>query len=96
MDRFRGTDRFTLLDLILRSPAKRSEGGRLEGWQLARPSFAAILRDALRSLSSGAHSRDPLAMFLRMRSRGGLSPVELTWSRAKLGEPHPATQPLQL
>jgi hypothetical protein len=23
--------------LILRSPAKRSEGGRLEGWQLGRP-----------------------------------------------------------
>jgi hypothetical protein len=27
-----------------------------------------ILRDASRSLSSGAHSRDPLAMLLRMRS----------------------------
>jgi hypothetical protein len=29
-------NRLTLLDLILRSPAKRSEGGRLEGWQLAQ------------------------------------------------------------
>jgi len=41
-------------DLILRSPAKRSEAGRLEGWQLARPSPAAILRDAsLTRCSSG-------------------------------------------
>ena len=31
---------------------------------------ASILRDASRSLSSGAHSRDPLAMLLRMRSSG--------------------------
>jgi hypothetical protein len=30
--------------------------------------IVAILRDASRSLSSGAHSRDPLAMLLRMRT----------------------------
>jgi hypothetical protein len=49
------TNRFKLPDLILaqrlrrcrvRRPAKRSEAGRLEVWQLARPSPAAILRDA--------------------------------------------------
>ena len=32
-------------DLILRSSAKRSDAGRLEGWQFV-PSRAAILRDA--------------------------------------------------
>jgi hypothetical protein len=32
------------------------------------PIPCSILRDASRSLSSGAHSRDPLAMLLRMRS----------------------------
>src|SRR5439155_1836589 len=31
-----------------------------------RNGFAVILRDASLSLSSGAHSRDPLAMLLRM------------------------------
>src|ERR1700676_2034992 len=35
----------------------------------ASPCLASILRDASRSLSSGAHSRDPLAMLLRMRSQ---------------------------
>src|SRR5258708_6903026 len=45
MDRFHETNRFKLSDLILRSPAERSEAGRLEGWQLARPSPLAILRD---------------------------------------------------
>jgi len=38
----------------LRSPAARSEVGRLEGWRLARPSPVAILRDAsLARCSSG-------------------------------------------
>src|SRR5258705_6687960 len=32
------------------------------------PGVAAIVRDASRSLSSGAHSRDPLATLLRMRT----------------------------
>src|ERR1700693_814814 len=31
--------------------------------------IGSILRDASRSLSSGAHSRDPLEMLLRMRSK---------------------------
>src|SRR6202140_865884 len=67
-------------DLILRSPAERSEAGRLEGWQLARSSVA-ILRDASLTRCSSSfethRSRDAphpsrriaRAMLLRMRFR---------------------------
>src|SRR6266403_346808 len=50
----------------------RSQAGRTAERDLALELFfrfgGFILRDASRSLSSGAHSRDPLAMLLRMRS----------------------------
>jgi hypothetical protein len=63
-------------NLMLRSERRE----RLEAWQQATHRsldsqywsifrFSGfILRDASRSLSSGAHSRDPLAMLVRMRS----------------------------
>jgi hypothetical protein len=57
VDRFHETSRSTLVDLILRSPAKRSEGGRLEGWQLAQ----AVIR-------GHPARRIACAMLLRMRS----------------------------
>jgi len=66
-------------DLILRSPAKRSDAGRLEGWQLV-PSPAAILRDASlvrcssecekHSSTSICHGRFAMIRLHCMRSRG--------------------------
>jgi len=52
-------------DLILRSPASRSEAGRLEGWRLVRPSLAAILLKAMQSI---VRRRIACATLLRMRS----------------------------
>ena len=53
-----------LSNLILRRPAARSAGGGLEGWRLARPSFAAILLKAMQSI---VRKRIANAMLLRMR-----------------------------
>jgi hypothetical protein len=62
--RFHESGRFKLSDLILRSPAKLgvSKDGAWHG-RRPRPSFETHRW----SLSSGARSRDPLAMLLRMR-----------------------------
>jgi hypothetical protein len=49
-------------DLILRSPAARSEVGRLEGWRPARSSPAAILLKAMQSI---VRRRTAGAMLLR-------------------------------
>jgi hypothetical protein len=64
MDRFHETYRFKVSDLILEEPSKLgvSKDGSWHG-RRPRPSFETHRW----SLSSGARSRDPLAMLLRMR-----------------------------
>jgi hypothetical protein len=57
------------VDQTRHTPEEPRRQGAASRRMAASPRVASILRNASRSLSSGAHSRDPLAMFLSMRHR---------------------------